>query len=41
MKLIHLYEERTAKGWSQYDLVAEAGIQQPLVLRAENGLNIS
>ncbi len=41
MKLTHLYEERTAVGWSQYDLAAAAGVQQPLISRAENGLNIS
>jgi transcriptional regulator with XRE-family HTH domain len=41
LKLIHLYEERTAKGWSQYDLASAAGVQQPLISWAENGLNIS
>lgn len=41
LKLDHLYERRTARGWSQYDLADVSGIPQPTISRAENGLRVS
>ena len=41
MKLDHLYERRTARGWSQYDLAEVSGVHQPTISRAENGLRVS
>jgi predicted transcriptional regulator len=35
MRLEKLYETRTAKGWSQYDLSAESGVPQQTISRAE------
>ena len=41
MRLDHLYERRTARGWSQYDLADVSGVPQPTISRAENGLRVS
>jgi DNA-binding XRE family transcriptional regulator len=41
LKLDHLYERRTARGWSQYDLADVSGVPQPTISRAENGLRVS
>jgi transcriptional regulator with XRE-family HTH domain len=41
LKLDHLYERRTARGWSQYDLADASGVPQPTISRAENGLRVS
>jgi transcriptional regulator with XRE-family HTH domain len=41
LKLDHLYEQRTARGWSQYDLADVSGVPQPTISRAENGLRVS
>jgi len=32
-----IVEARKARGWSQRELAAEAGIQQPVLARLENG----